>query len=654
MRSLSVAISLLTLALSLACGPKRGDPERTEPGSGQSSAEASAAAVGDSAEPAPGANGEQGASEPAKNAVAEVPSKNLLVVTDPATLTEIDRAGGDIGTLLTGARVSDNRALNRNESYRTIARVLERDVRAIGKRDPKAGVGIRGNSHRLFDWKWLTATTSRYDLIGVVYRIDRTPLRTDDRCGDVHMIYRLAYTTEVSGESVSSRLPMTVVLFLPGPAKAEGSCGAAARAWRAKAALAGAELGAWMVSERGPLGAGVLAGGRVERVRVNMQSARWPSAVRPDLGGHAEYILRAFAPADAGAGMRPVALENTPDVKRLRRNKTLRAELAGFVAEHLDEIDKGTVVIPEKFLTRRSDSVTPRGLSRRANRPYRQIFKPQDFADLDLAGRAYIGSPEALVRRLDDLTCAGCHQSRTIAGFHLLGKDPPEVAAGNALAVYMTAHLHDEIARRSRVLDALADDRPPDFARPFAERGPSDRGQSGSRCGLGDPGFAAWTCAEGLACNPYDTPKDDRAVGTCWPADEMEVGDPCEFSPLTAKADPHRDRMSKKTRHPCASGMVCNRNRYGFPGGMCTASCGDLPDNGACGVIALLRPFNMCLARKTPFPKCLADHVGPAGLRACGYDSPCRDDYICALTPDGEGACMPPYFLFQMRVDGHP
>jgi hypothetical protein len=41
-------------------------------------------------------------------------------------------------------------------------------------------------------------------------------------------------------------------------------------------------------------------------------------------------------------------------------------------------------------------------------------------------------------------------------------------------------------------------------------------------------------------------------------------------------------------------------------------------------------------------------------LRACDADQPCRDDYLCALTPAGKGACLPPYFVFQMRVDGHP
>jgi hypothetical protein len=71
-------------------------------------------------------------------------------------------------------------------------------------------------------------------------------------------------------------------------------------------------------------------------------------------------------------------------------------------------------------------------------------------------------------------------------------------------------------------------------------------------------------------------------------------------------------------------------------------------------VIAELRPFNDCLARNQPFADCLARHVNPAGLRACSESAPCRDDYICARTPAGTGACIPPYFLFQLRVDGHP
>ena len=86
---------------------------------------------------------------------------------------------------------------------------------------------------------------------------------------------------------------------------------------------------------------------------------------------------------------------------------------------------------------------------------------------------------------------------------------------------------------------------------------------------------------------------------------------------------------------------------------MCTEGCGGLAPTSTCGSIAVLEPFNACIARGEPFQTCLAEHVRPAGLRACGAGNPCRDDYVCARTPTG-GACIPPYFLFQLRVDGHP
>lgn len=89
-------------------------------------------------------------------------------------------------------------------------------------------------------------------------------------------------------------------------------------------------------------------------------------------------------------------------------------------------------------------------------------------------------------------------------------------------------------------------------------------------------------------------------------------------------------------------------------GGMCAASCERLPDEGVCGGIAILTDFNACLARRTPIADCVARHLRPAGLRACSTEHPCRDDYVCARTASGQGACLPPYFVFKLRVDGHP
>ena len=97
--------------------------------------------------------------------------------------------------------------------------------------------------------------------------------------------------------------------------------------------------------------------------------------------------------------------------------------------------------------------------------------------------------------------------------------------------------------------------------------------------------------------------------------------------------------------------FTCNTCPY-------AVDCEDRGPEGTCGAIAILADFNDCLARGRPFPECLGAHVRPAGLRRCDERTPCRDDYLCVRTNDrnggGEGACIPPYFLFQMRVDGHP
>jgi hypothetical protein len=105
-------------------------------------------------------------------------------------------------------------------------------------------------------------------------------------------------------------------------------------------------------------------------------------------------------------------------------------------------------------------------------------------------------------------------------------------------------------------------------------------------------------------------------------------------------------------RLECGTSLSCTAQRGGFPGGMCQARCDALADGAVCGAIAV-HPFNDCLGSGAPFSKCIK-HVRPIGLARCSDEIPCRDDYVCARTPAGEGACLPPYFLFQMRVDGHP
>ncbi|MBA3458183.1 MAG: hypothetical protein H0T42_34195 [Deltaproteobacteria bacterium] len=95
----------------------------------------------------------------------------------------------------------------------------------------------------------------------------------------------------------------------------------------------------------------------------------------------------------------------------------------------------------------------------------------------------------------------------------------------------------------------------------------------------------------------------------------------------------------------------------GFPNGSCSSKCltmGKLTGDSICGA----QPpngFNDCLGAGKPFTECLANAT-PEFRRRCDSRTPCGDDYVCAGVagaPSGVGACMPPYFIFQVRVDGH-
>jgi hypothetical protein len=559
----------------------------------------------------------------------------FAVVDDPAALAVVAERGGRFEDLVGPS------------GWRPVRAALRKAVRAVAARDRNAGESVRGHSHRLFHLGWLD--DPRLELIGITFRSERLPV-DESRCGDLRLVYRLAYRQRVGDTELHSRLPMTVLVELQGRERNETGCADEARRWTAPGPLSGAALGETLM--RGPL-ADRLHASQVHQVLVNAQTVRWPSAVRPDLGGHAEYLMLAFRPDPGGGDYRSGLLENMPDVDRLRRDRALRQKLVDWIGAHLDSIDEGSAILPDEFLAREALSVTPRGLSRRANRPFRSFLEADDLAGMPLSGRERIASPEALLRRLDDMSCVGCHQSRTIAGFHWLGVDGDEVAPGNALFVSRSGPLLGDGRRRNAIVLDLAGGRRPDFGRPFAERDDDDGGGIGAHCGLGDPGFAGWRCAEGLVCDPYDAPADDAVVGVCKRAGGGRVGEACEVVAIAPHRNGHRDRARGARIEPCAQG-VCNVNRTGFPGGMCTTSCATMGAEGTCGAIAQLTPFNNCLARKEAFPECLAKHVSPAGLRACDEAHLCRDDYICARTPEGKGGCIPPYFLFQLRVDGHP
>lgn len=295
-----------------------------------------------------------------------------LLVNDLAVLGELERAGFDLGTRLGGVSATNAQLAQSSPVYRQVATLVTADLRELAAADRAAGVGL-AFAHRLFDARWLQSAAARFRLVAVVNRIDRLTA-TPGACGEVRLVYRLAYATREG----SSRLPMTLMVVHEQPMLA-GSCAGVARAWQGRTGTATALTG-------GPL-ANL---GPAVRLELNLQAVRWPAAVRTDLGGHAEYLMRVLG--IAGGTVTPLRLPSTIATTLTASQKTA---LATWITNNLAAIDAGTAEVPAEFLATKVVSVSPRGLARGANRPFLLAFPQPEvtFAGVNFAGRALVKSP---------------------------------------------------------------------------------------------------------------------------------------------------------------------------------------------------------------------------------------------------------------------
>jgi hypothetical protein len=562
-----------------------------------------------------------------------------LNIEDPQRLEQVERSGFSFGDVVLGpaSAGANNATLYQVPAYRSIVDSLAEDLLQLKASDPQLGLSINA-SHRMFDATWLRSSSAHFELVGVVNRMDRDVFNPGS-CGEIRFIYRLAYRKDDASVSIYSRLPMTanVVYLLPGDAN---RCGAFAREWKG-----GGDLKAF--------GGGILNPQHLKSVEVNLQAVRWPSTVRPDMAGYAEYFLRVFR----REGQRYVLaeLENTPDVGKILASASLKQRLIEWLRlpANFRAIDEGIAQLPGAFLDRKATSVSLDGVHRLANMPFTQIFSDAELADLPYASSQTVRSPQGLLRRLNDMSCTGCHQGRTVAGFHFLGIDRTGTDPVNAIAVGASPHFLLDQPRRLAYVTALATGAPPVAARPLSVRADHGEGGFGSHCGLGDPSFASWTCAAGFRCEPITIDDTVSRTGVCLPQTPI-AGSACQSARAVQNRDPHRDQLIAQKDIACGESEFCEDTSVGFPAGMCSGNCTDLRPGETCGTIANLLGFNACLAAHKPFAGCLRDNVRPAALKTCSEGEPCRDDFICARTADGHGACIPPYFLFQLRLDGHP
>jgi hypothetical protein len=568
-------------------------------------------------------------------------------ITDPALLAALEQHGLGLGAMLGAESAVTNAELDAASAlYRDFAALTREDIAASVAEENRyrpdwgeVGTTLHAKRRNL-DPGWLTAGNAGYELVGVVNRMDRAVF-APGTCGELRLLYRLAYR----GAKIASRLPLTINLVYvlePGAR----SCRDKVAEWRITPDVD------WLRT-RGPLRPENLA--HFKSLETNYQVIRSAAGIRNQMGGSAEYVLRVFHRQAEHLVRAP--LENTPDAARLAADPALRGELVAFLRDetNLAAIDRGTILLPDRFLATQASSFAPHGLARLQNRPFGAVLEAGDFDGLDLSARRVVRTPEALIRRLDDLSCVGCHQGRTIAGFHFVGEDRPDTHPLNAIFFAGSGHFRSDLVRRVAYLEELERGGEPSPERPFSFAPTTARAGYGDLCSLpGARSFPDWTCDHGLRCQVIDPAVGESELGQCFP-DERRAGDPCLRNQVI-QAHHSLDKMIMPwTELGCAEGYACRMPGAGFPNGMCTGPCEVIGAPGEiCGPTAGAG-FADCLAGKASFATCLERHREKKSRGRCNAGRSCRNDYICARIGDGQdGACVPAYFLFQLRVDGHP
>jgi len=393
------------------------------------------------------------------------------------------------------------------------------------------GVG-EGFDVQLFDRANLKSPDTRFVLAGIVNRMDRAYV-AEESCGEIRLIYRLArFETGPDGSKTATRLPMTFNLVMKArdahQTDASGkpvTCAEIARRWL--------DNGDW----QGLIGGGLSpSDAMLDRIETNIQISVAPKSALHDF--RSDYLLKVFKYNAATKTFEESTLENQIDRDRILTDNDLRRDFKAWLLapENLRAFDRGTVLIPEKFLAKAAVVPTPAGLDASPLQPEFGMMQGEGkgegkgdpvFTDNDVVGALKqaaargdmqnIRSVAGFQRRLNDVTCAGCHQTRGIGGFHFPGVDWLADKPSNSTIVPASPHFLGDQVRRRDILTAFAAGKRPDFSRGFASR-PQTRGSGelagteyqdgwGAHCSLQiagsetrDRSFTSWSCAKGLTC----------------------------------------------------------------------------------------------------------------------------------------------------------
>ena len=474
---------------------------------------------------------------PAARAVEAVALERGTAITDPAMLRELDGGRFRLDRMLLPERSADaplsNDELFRLPSMMPIRRAIDGEFERYVVRHkaslPKETIGVgEGFDFQLFDRALLYSAQTRFVLAGIVNRMDRAYVFPTG-CGEIRLIYRLTRLDlpDVGNNTSSPRLPMTLNLVLKAKSDRSGpevTCSSIANRWLAPGALLNEKL----QTKDSPLD--LLGPENIDRIETNLQIAHAPKSAIRDF--RTDYLLKVFRYDRQGRVFAEAPMENQIDRVRILADDSLKREFRAWLLDpvNLAEFDRGTVLIPEKFLANGAVAPTPAGFDPSDLQPEFGLVQGEGavFSEADIVAALKkaaasgvklqnIRSPGGFERRLNDVTCAGCHQTRGIGGFHFPGVDWMAAKPSNTTVVPASPHFLGDQIRRRDILTALRDGKQPDYSRGFSSR-PQLRGSTelagsgyydgwGAHCYVAakpaasnDASFRDWNCAEGLAC----------------------------------------------------------------------------------------------------------------------------------------------------------
>jgi hypothetical protein len=468
-------------------------------------------------------------------------------IADPLALRELDRGRFGLGRILEPARSADiplsNAQLFALPAMVPMRQAIDAEFDRYSNRrkadHPNETIGV-GNSFdfQLFDRALLYSPDTRFVLAGIVNRMDRAYV-DEAGCGEIRLVYRLTRTSTPGDAAAPSRLPMTlnVVLRAKGDHAVDRNgvlvtCAEIASRWLAVGdePLAGAELAKKLLSKQGPLD--LVGSESIDRIETNLQIAHAPKSPLRDF--RTDYLLKVFRYSAQTRLYEEAPLENQIDRDRILADENLKREFRAWLLDpgHVGEFDRGTILIPDQFLAKGAIVATPVGFAPSSLQPAfgltegegaAPLFRENDVvaalrkAASDSVALQNIRSVGGFQRRLNDISCSGCHQTRGIGGFHFPGVDWMAAKPSNSASVPASPLFFGDQVRRRDILAALRDGKRPDFSRGFSGR-PQLRGSTelagteysdgwGAHCyrqhakvADNDPSFRSWTCAKGLAC----------------------------------------------------------------------------------------------------------------------------------------------------------